>query len=207
MSMSTTLAIKKSRWVGFLFQLVLIFPARFHWQNPKRSNKCGFVWSSNRFFCCWAKFQVKLSVFHTSSIFFAKAKQPTIHQQKPWKHPPVPSSKSVMCESPWKKEVLLEFSLPENWGFMIQFDGRAYFSKGFETWNGPTSFVTIFSSLTRWKKIRGVVFKGDQVMAVQQQRQGPNGFGVLVTKNLVLGVIQLYSQLILGGMKLDANLW
>ena len=44
-------------------------------------------------------------------------------------------------------------------------------------------------------------------MAVQQQRQGPNGCGVLVTKNLVLGVIQLYSLLILGGMKLDANLW
>ena len=78
---------------------------------------------------------------------------------------------------------------PETLGKWSNFWG-AYFSKG--NLKSPTSFVQVFlRSNTRGKKssLLKSIFKGDQVMAVQQQRQGPNGCGVLVAKKLVLGVM------------------
>lgn len=78
---------------------------------------------------------------------------------------------------------------PETLGKWSHFWGTD-FSKG--NLKSPTSFVHVFlRGNTRGKKSSSLksVFKGDQVMAVQQQRQGPNGCGVLVAKKLVLGVM------------------
>ena len=83
------------------------------------------------------------------------------------------------------------FLHPETLGKWSNFWG-AYFSKG--NLKSPTSFVHVFlRGNTRGKKssLLKSVFKGDQVMAVQQQRQGPNGCGVLVATKLVLGVMYL----------------
>ena len=109
--------------------------------------------------------------------------------QNPWRS----TSPKVRCF--FRKKLKFSghscFLHPETLGKWSNFWG-AYYSKG--NLKSPTSFVHVFlRGNTRGKKssLLKSVFKGDQVMAVQQQRQGPNGCGVLVATKLVLGVMYL----------------
>lgn len=153
--------------------------SRIHPNHPK--------WLREVLIFCWGGTGWNCETLHKQKtprcLAIAKATSP----KNPWRS----TSPKVRCF--FRKKLRFSghscYLHPETLGKWSNFWG-AYFSKG--NLKSPTSFVHVFlRGNTRGKKssLLKSVFKGDQVMAVQQQRQGPNGCGVLVAKNLVLGVM------------------
>lgn len=153
--------------------------SRIHPNHPK--------WLREVLIFCWGGTGWNCETLHKQKtprcLAIAKATSP----KNPWRS----TSPKVRCffRKNWGFLGIRVIFTPKLWGNDPIFEEHIFQR---ETWSHQLVLYRFSCGATPGVKKSSLlksVFKGDQVMAVQQQRQGPNGCGVLVAKNLVLGVM------------------